>query len=371
MYKKIFIMLLLFSCIFSVKVCANTLNEEYDKQFNMSGADEVLEYLPDEVKDTLSEWGISMEKVDVDMDFQKLLSSIFGYIKSTVVSPASTTVIIIAILFICTIFSSLTVKEEHKEIISFISAVVLCVASIFPISDLLEKSQVGISLCCGLNLMLMPIYSGILLASGSVKSLTTCNIVFFVSQAIELFVTSFFPSMVGIYTSLSISSGLNMINGLSKISQTIKKIIDWFLGISITLFTAILTITGLFSSVSDSVTQRMSKFLVGSSFPIIGGTISDTLGTILGALKCLKSSVALYGIGALVVILLPIVVETLLWRYFLLFSSHLAEMLDQTSGAEMLKAVSNGIGVIFSIIVSSSIIFLVSLSAVVMGGGLG
>ena len=245
----------------------------------------------------------------------------------------------------------------------------MCSCAVFPISELLIKTQNAITLCCGFNLVLIPIYSGILIASGSFKSLETINILFIFSQGIEIFIKSFFSPLVGIYTSLSISGSLSSLNKFSNITSSFKRIIDWILGISVTLYMAVLAITGTISSLSDSITQRMGKFVIGSTVPIIGGVISDSLSTILGATKYLKSGLGLYAVCALVIMLLPTIIEITLWRFALTLASFVADITDQNIASSLIKSISNGVGIIFSVIISAFIVFLFSMVIVVMGGG--
>ena len=371
MIKKICIIAFILSFLLSTTAFATTLDEEYEKQYEISGAKEVFDSLPDDVSEALSEWGLNVDTINSDVNIESVFLSILKYITSTLTSPLSTVGIILTILALCSTFSILSSNERQKEVVSYISAVILCGGVILPISDLISKTGSAISLCCGFNLSLIPVYSGILLASGNVKSLATSNLVFFISQGIELFISVVFVPLVSIYSSISICSSLNIFNNISHISSTFKKAIDWILGIIVTLYTALLTVTGLIASVSDSVTQKVGKFVVNSSVPIVGGVISESLGTILGALKYLKTGIGLYAICAVTIILLPAVVETMLWRYILMITSHIADMLGQNVAANLLESISNGVGLIFSVLISMSIIFLISLVVVVMGGGTG
>ena len=295
--------------------------DEYSKQFEISGAEEILEYLPNDIVAILSDLGLDIKNQKFDLDVDNLFGSIFEYITSSITSPLSIFGVILAVLAICSLFLTLTTGERQREIISYVSSVILCGGIVFPIFDLLSKSVTTISLCCGFNMTLIPIYSGILLAAGSVKSLATVNLLFVISQGVEIFISAIFTSLVGIYMSLSMSSSLNIFGGFSGFTTSTKKIIDWVLGLSVTLYLSVLTVTGIISSVSDTIVQRIGKFAVNSTIPIVGGVISESFGTILGALKYLKSGVGVYVLCALVLILLPIIIETLIWRFVLMISS--------------------------------------------------
>lgn len=342
--------------------------DEYSKQFEISGAEEILEYLPNDIVAILSDLGLDIKNQKFDLDIDNLFGSIFEYITSSITSPLSIFGVILAVLAICSLFLTLTTGERQREIISYVSSVILCGGIIFPIFDLLSKSVTTISLCCGFNMTLIPIYSGILLAAGSVKSLATVNLLFVISQGVEIFISVIFTSLVGIYTSLSMSSSLNIFGGFSGFTTSTKKIIDWVLGLTVTLYLSVLTVTGIISSVSDTIVQRIGKFAVNSTIPIVGGVISESFGTILGALKYLKSGVGVYVLCALVLILLPIIIETLIWRFVLMISSFVADALEQSTASFLLKSISNGVGIILSVVASVSIVFVVSVVAVIMGG---
>ncbi len=369
MFYKILVFTFILSLFFSIPVSAVSLQDEYSKQVEISGANEIVDYIPNDVLDVLHNLGLDINNQKFDVDFDYFLKTILNYISSYLTSPLTTLGVISTVLMICYLFSTLTVNEKQQEIISYISAVIMCSCAVFPISELLIKTQNAITLCCGFNLVLIPIYSGILIASGSFKSLETINILFIFSQGIEIFITSFFSPLVGIYTSLSISGSLSSLNKFSNITSSFKRIIDWILGISVTLYMAVLAITGTISSLSDSITQRMGKFVIGSTVPIIGGVISDSLSTILGATKYLKSGLGLYAVCTLVIMLLPTIIEITLWRFALTLASFVADITDQNNASSLIKSISNGVGIIFSVIISAFIVFLFSMVIVVMGGG--
>ena len=368
MFAKILVITLILSVIFTCPVMALTVEEEYSKQFETSGANEILEVIPDNIIEGLSNLGLDIKNQQFEINIEALFKTILDYIYSSITSPLTTFGVILTILFVCYLFSTLTIGERQKEIISYISAVILCSGTVFPIAELFNKTSSAVSLCCGFNIVLIPIYSGILFASGSVKSLGTINLLFVFSQGIEVFISTIFSPLVSIYTSLSICGSLNTSINFSNITTAFKKIIDWVLGITVTLYMGILVITGTISSISDSVTQRMGKFVINSSIPIVGGVISDSLSTILGALKYLKSSIGLYAVCALALILLPVFIEILLWRLVLIVSSFIADMLNQDTAASLIKSISNGVGIILSVIISSLVVFLISMVVVVMGG---
>ncbi len=367
MVKRVLIFVVVI-VLFSSNVFADTLEDEYVKQYEISDVNKAIDKLPGEVKDTLSEWGLNINDVNSDININNIFNSVMEYITSTISSPLSSCGVILIIIALCSLFSTLTSRERQYEVISYISAVLICSSLLLSITNLLSKFNSAISLCCGFNITLVPIYSGVLLASGNIKSLGLCNLLFVISQLIEVLITSIFSPMIGTYISLSISGSLNIGDDYFNISESIKKIIDWTLGIIVTLYTATLIVSGVIASVSDSITQRVGKYVVSSSIPIVGGAFSETFGIILGALSCLKSGVGLYAICALIVILLPAIIETLIWKFILLIMSHVAELFGQSISAKLLKVFSNSVGIMFSIIISSSIIFLFSLVVVVLGG---
>jgi stage III sporulation protein AE len=79
---------------------------------------------------------------------------------------------------------------------------------------------------------------------------------------------------------------------------------QWIICIIIcSIVTAVLSIKGILSNIADTVAVKGTKLLVSSVVPIIGGSVSDAYASVVNSLLLLRSSVGIFGIVAIAVIL--------------------------------------------------------------------
>lgn len=360
------IAVLFFSCVSFAD--ADTLDEEYNRQYQNSGLEQVVESLPDDVIVQLAESGIDLSSGNIDINIDTILNvltnNIFIYIKA----PLSVLGIILTMLMLCSIFKNFINNQNIQEIFVYASSVILCCCIVVPLESLIQRGINAIKISCGFIVALIPVYASIFISSGQIKTAASCNIVFIAGQVIEGICTVFFSPFVGIYTSVSIASSLYHRLNLSLIMSTAKKYLNRGLCFLVTVYTALLSITQILSSASDSVSQRVGKYIVGSSIPVIGGVVSESLGILMGALTQLKASVGIYALFAIVLINIPVIMEVFLWQVALSICSFVAESFCLNRSHLLIDSIKDGIGIILSVCFTSLVILLISLSILTIGG---
>ena len=117
---------------------------------------------------------------------------------------------------------------------------------------------------------------------------------------------------------LKISGGLSSTVDLSGLAAMVSKFIKWGLGLIATVFGAVIGLQSLLAGAADSVALKAGKFLIGSSVPVIGGAVSDAIGTVYAGLKVVKGTAGAAGICAIVVLFAPLLLRCL--AYYLSLS---------------------------------------------------
>ncbi len=92
---------------------------------------------------------------------------------------------------------------------------------------------------------------------------------------------------------------------LGGLAAMVSKFIKWGLGLIATVFGAVIGLQSLLAGAADSVALKAGKFLIGSSVPVIGGAVSDAIGTVYAGLKVVKGTAGAAGICAIVVLFAP------------------------------------------------------------------
>lgn len=149
---------------------------------------------------------------------------------------------------------------------------------------------------------------------------------------------------------------------LSPVASFIKNFVSKSLSLVMGLIASGMLLSCKLAAASDSVAVRVMKFSASSFIPIVGGAVSEATATVLSALSLVKSSFGIFGIAAILYILLPIFLKIVLHRLVYLAASSFASGLGCNSEGAFLKDISEIYGIVISAIVSVSICFILSLA---------
>ncbi|MBS4023715.1 MAG: stage III sporulation protein AE [Dethiobacter sp.] len=176
-----------------------------------------------------------------------------------------------------------------------------------------------------------------------------------------------FP-LIFLTTILAIANHISPRVTVSKLSDLFKTVSVWTMGISLTIFTGLLAIHGVASSVGDAVTIRTAKFMAGAFLPVVGGMLADAVETVASATLILKNSVHVVG----VIVLFYMVVFPLLKILALVFIYKLAaaiiQPLGETSLCDSLNTMGNCLSLVFAAVAVVSLIFYLAIT-IIAGAG--
>lgn len=78
----------------------------------------------------------------------------------------------------------------------------------------------------------------------------------------------------------------------------IKWIITALLTVMMLAFTLYLTLTGIISGTADAAAVKLTKTVISTTLPVVGGIVSDAAGTIVSGMAMLKNAVGIFGLLA-------------------------------------------------------------------------
>ena len=159
---------------------------------------------------------------------------------------------------------------------------------------------------------------------------------------------------------------LNILNGIESkfsfdsIAACFKKLIQITLGVFSAVFTGLLAIKGSLAASGDSVTVKGIKTLVGSTVPIVGSALGDSLTSVLGSISLIKSTVGIFGILVIALINVPVVLDLLLWHFAISFSAAVSGTLGLTSIKKMLDGIAATVSLVNVFVIFTAFLFIVS-----------
>ncbi|HHV51285.1 MAG TPA: stage III sporulation protein AE, partial [Clostridiales bacterium] len=143
----------------------------------------------------------------------------------------------------------------------------------------------------------------------------------------------------------------------------------WLLGLTTTIFVGLLSVQGLVGAAADNVTTKALKFSLGAFVPVVGGALGDALNTIKGCLNLLKSTLGGFGIISTLLIVLPPIIECVVWIILLNFLNMAAEMFSLNSVSTLFKSAQGVMKTLIAVLASCSMFMIVATTIVTLAGG--
>ena len=209
----------------------------------------------------------------------------------------------------------------------------------------------------------IPVYTALSMSSGNVSAATRMEPVFlYFIQLIGSFLEKFILQLV-FWISV-----LNMINcmtdkfSIKKLIDFIKQSIKWFLGIIMTLFIGILSMSGIATSITDGLGIKTLKFAVGNFIPVVGGLLSDSVSTVLSSISILKNTLGIAGAITIVFICITPIIKMISLIAIYKLAAGLIEPTCDKRITNMISESGNALTFVLLILLSVTIMFVLGIT---------
>ena len=176
------------------------------------------------------------------------------------------------------------------------------------------------------------------------------------------------PAVCGICLSLSLLSALGLRYRMEAIGSWVRKAYTGFLGAITFLLSALLGWQGVLSARADSLRMKGIKYAVGNLLPVAGSAVSGSLGSVAAGVDLLRSICGVCGVLLLGLLLLPVLVELLLFRAVIRLASVAASSLDCAADARLLDDVAELYGYMAGAVSLCSVFFILTLCVLIACG---
>ena len=365
--KYLFITLI-FICLLSFSINAETVpfEEVYDDIYQNSGLDKVNDSLDDKTKEYLERLKISPDDINgyKNFDIKNIFSVLFENINEMFKTPFSIMYKTLAVIFLSVIIKNITDKKNN--VYEYICTLAVAAVCLSPVINAIFRAGVVLQAGSVFIMAFIPVYAGILIANMRAGTAASVNgMLFAASQGVNFLSVNVIVPVLNMFLALSVASSVTSENTLSSIISTFKKTVIWVLGIFMVVFTGVLTIRSSVASAADSVGAKTAKFFISSFVPVVGGTVSEALGSIMGCMNILKATAGIYSILAIIFIFAPIIIELSLMRLILAICSGAAEAFECGNIKNMTDGIASAITLLITILVITALVFMVSLTVVV------
>ena len=363
--------IIVFLCILLIcTLPVNAADGNYDKQYQSIDGDKLSEGLSDEVKQLLESNGIDPSGYDWvnSLTSKNVILHIWKFVTGGIKKPIATGAVLIGVILIT---AALTAFGDIGRFRTALYAATFAISAIIAI-DIWDSVSAAVGAVKGVSafmLSFVPAFAGVVALSGKAVTAASMSALLLAASEAVAYISSYaiLPLMGG-YLSISISTGVSPLLENSGIAEGIKKVSSWFMTLISTLFIGVLSIQTVVNSAADGLTLKTAKFILGTSVPIVGGALSEAVSTDSASMGLLKSSIGIYGVVALAVILLPIILEIIIWRAVLLLASMASSTFCLPKISGILKAVDSMMALLLGIVLFVGGLFIISLTVVVTAG---
>lgn len=349
---KIIIIVVIFA-LFSLPVSASEIHDEHLSKFE--------EILP-EGYEALADADGAYSLIGFDAVLKVLVDGISG--ESGALGAFFLLLLGTLLLSHISSFSSGSLSEAAESAVALVSSVLILRALLPPFLSAMKT----VGELSSFFSLAVPIMTGITLSGGGVSSAAagavgmnfTVSIVTSLAGGALLPLGAFAFSL-GLVSSLGDESAATLARG-------IKSIVGWLVGILTTLFLGTLSLQTVIASARDSAAMRAAKYAAQGIIPVVGGTVSGALSTLVGGLAYAKDIV---GSGAIALILTaaisPLAIM-LLYRLALSAAISLSATLSATSFSRSLSAFSFATDTVIVIYSLSTITYILEIILFMKGG---
>lgn len=172
------------------------------------------------------------------------------------------------------------------------------------------------------------------------------------------------PVSVG-YLSVALLDAIGGAVELGRLKELIKKVYNFMIGLVMTLFTGILSISSFAASGFDSLAAKGAKFAVSAMVPFVGGSVSDALSSVASASAMLKNAL---GTGGIVMIALLCAVPVIKCAAIILSVRICAALCESVAGKRTIKALSaiaDSLSMINSSVIATAVMMIIACAIII------
>lgn len=343
--------------------------DNYSSFYESSGADSLDDSLPDDVKDTIDSAGIDISNWQsmFSPSPKKIISMFVDIARGSFKKPIKDMIIIAGVVVLVGLIKGTAAAENFSEPLNIVIGCAVAITVFASSAGVISQGMSAVEATSDFMLALIPVLAGIITAAGNpTLALTYSSFAMAAAQAAaQTTAGNIIMPLCGAFSAFGVSASLSPELKLTKLADMIKKLTIGVLSFVAAAFSAVLGLKSLLAGSADTLASKGIKLALSSAVPIVGGALSDAYSSIIGSVSLLKSTVGVFGVIAVVMIDLPVVLQ-LTARIILLklLGVMSSSMGDDTTG-EVLDTLSSALTVINAAVIFTAALFIISTGIVI------
>ena len=372
--KRFFFPILLLPVLLALPAAAAEADtaQIYGEQLEASGADDLIDTLPEETRRFMEGLGITSLQPDdlTGLAPQNVLESLLGLLGEQAKTPLAACGVVLGIVLLCALMDGarqLAKEPAVSEVFGVICALAACTAVLIPVAGCIRSVSAAAESASVFTTSFVPVYAGVMVTTGQAASaLSYQTLMLFAAQLMTMLATYVIVPLMTISLALGLTGAVSGGLKLDAAGGLLNKTAVWLLSLTATLFVGLLSMQNLVGAAAESLAGRAVKFSLSSFVPVVGGALSEALGSVQGCLSLLRSTLGGFGILATAAMLLPPLLECAVWALGLSLCSMASEMFGLTQLTAVLKSAHAVVKTLIGVLAVCGLFLIVSTTIVTM-----
>ena len=326
--------------------------DNYSSFYESSGADSLDDSLPDDVKDTIDSAGIDISNWQsmLSPSPKKIISMFADIARGSFKKPIKDMVIIAGVVVLVGLIKGTAAAENFSEPLNIVIGCAVAITVFASSAGVISQGMSAVETTSDFMLALIPVLAGIITAAGNpTLALTYGSFAMAAAQAAAQTAGNIIMPLCGAFSAFGVSASLSPELKLTKLADMIKK----------------LGLKSLLAGSADTLASKGIKLALSSAVPIVGGALSDAYSSIIGSVSLLKSTVGVFGVIAVVMIDLPVVLQLTARIILLKLLGVLSSSMGDDTTGEVLDTLSSALTVINAAVIFTAALFIISTGIVI------
>ena len=164
---------------------------------------------------------------------------------------------------------------------------------------------------------------------------------------------------------LALVSCLGGIIRLDTLGRCIRRLFTWFLALVGVILTFVIGVQNVIARSADSFGMRTVKFALSSFIPLVGGALSDALGTAVSSLHLIRNTCGAVCVFALLLITVPMILQLVIQRAVFSVCQGAAELIGCDREGKMFGEMHGILGSMLALVAIVSLLFLFVLTMII------
>lgn len=275
-------------------------------------------------------------------------------------------VIIAGVVVLVGLIKGTAAAENFSEPLNIVIGCAVAVIVFASSAGVISQGMSAVETTSDFMLALIPVLAGIITAAGNpTLALTYGSFAMAAAQAAAQTAGNIIMPLCGAFSAFGVSASLSPELKLIKLADMIKKLTIGVLSFIAAAFSAVLGLKSLLAGSADTLASKGIKLALSSAVPIVGGALSDAYSSIIGSVSLLKSTVGVFGVIAVVMIDLPVVLQLTARIILLKLIGVLSSSMGDDTTGEVLDTLSSALTVINAAVIFTAALFIISTGIVI------